>query len=121
VFDLELSFRGYFYLELETMIDIKLVNKKLPLNIKIKVTSLNGRLRLYYTPSYIGKSWFAFVGEPTMNLNIEPTISNYNLSDKFSLTNDIIREFIIHKIKMLTYPNKERISVPLADYDVEIP
>lgn len=97
------------------------MKKSYPLTVKIKVTSINGRLRLCYTPSHLGKSWFAFVGEPIMNIAIEPTISNYNISEMLSISNDILREFVIYKIKMLTYPNKEQINVPLADYEKEIP
>lgn len=52
-----------------------------------------------------------------MNISIEPTISKYNIS----VANDIIKEFLIYKIKMLTYPNKESITVPLAEFEAEIP
>jgi hypothetical protein len=52
-----------------------------------------------------------------MNISIEPTISKYNIS----VANDIIKEFLIYKIKMLTYPNKETITVPLAEFETEIP
>ncbi|KAM3141917.1 hypothetical protein pb186bvf_006003 [Paramecium bursaria] len=89
--------------------------------ISLKFSSLTGTLRLCYKPSQKGDSWFSFVGEPQMNITIEPTISNYNLSTMISISNDIMREFIIYKIKMLTFPNKEQIQVPLADFETEIP
>ncbi|CAK75164.1 unnamed protein product (macronuclear) [Paramecium tetraurelia] len=117
IFDLELSFRGFFYMELETFVTISWAKKHLPVTIKVKITSLNGRLRLCYTPNFIGRSWVSFVGEPSMNISIEPTISKYNIS----VANDIIKEFLIYKIKMLTYPNRETITVPLAEFETEIP
>lgn len=121
VFDLEIVFRGHFNMDLETKVSVSLLKRQLPLNLKVRLTSLNGRLRLFYTPSFVGRSWFAFVGEPVMNLAIMPSINNYDITNTFSFAKDILREFIIYKIRMLTYPNKESIQVPLSDYETEIP
>jgi hypothetical protein len=43
----------------------------------------------------------------------------YNLSSLPSAS-DIMREFIIQKIKRMTFPNKEKLMIPLADVQQRI-
>lgn len=59
---------------------------------------------------------FAFIGEPTMSVELDPVVgkSQYNLTSLPSVS-DIIREFLAFKIRRMTYPNKEKLRVPMAD------
>lgn len=58
---------------------------------------------------------FAFIGEPSMSIEIDPVVgkSQYNLSSLPSVS-DIIREFLAFKIRRMTYPNKEKVRIPMA-------
>lgn len=58
---------------------------------------------------------FAFIGEPTMSVDLDPVVgkSQYNLTSLPSVS-DIIREFLAFKIRRMTFPNKEKLRVPMA-------
>jgi hypothetical protein len=58
---------------------------------------------------------FSFIGEPSMNIEIEPVVgrSQYNLGSLPSVS-DIIREFLAFKIRQMTFPNTEKLQIPMA-------
>lgn len=54
------------------------------------------------------------IGKPVVNLDIEPTfLQKYNIA-KIQQIADLIREFLIGKVKLMTYPNKLTVKIPLS-------
>jgi hypothetical protein len=70
-------------------------------------------LRICYVESENGWSWFSFVGNPSFELKVEPILKSYNLS-KIPKMADLIKTALDNKIKLLCYPNKKRIDIPLS-------
>jgi hypothetical protein len=44
----------------------------------IKVTSLNGRIRLFISADENISSWYAFVGKPVVKFNLDPSFGDDN-------------------------------------------
>ncbi|KAM3146646.1 hypothetical protein pb186bvf_001176 [Paramecium bursaria] len=115
--DFDISYRGRIQLLLQTNIIINWPKEnyaQVPVSIKVLISTFTGRLRICYVPQYMGKSWLSMIGQPVLNLDIEPTISQ-----KFNIANipsvgDLMREFLINKIKLMTYPNKLTIPLPIS-------
>ncbi|CAD8058189.1 unnamed protein product [Paramecium primaurelia] len=113
--DLDLSFRGKIQIVLNTNIIINWPKEyQVPVEIKITISTFTSRIRLCFVPTYLGKSWLSMIGQPVINLDIEPTfLQKYNIA-KIQQIADLIREFLIGKVKLMTYPNKLSIKIPLS-------
>ncbi|CAD8074449.1 unnamed protein product [Paramecium sonneborni] len=113
--DMDLSFRGKIQIVLNTNIIINWPKEyQVPVEIKITISTFTSRIRLCFVPTYLGKSWLSMIGQPVINLDIEPTfLQKYNIA-KIQQIADLIREFLIGKVKLMTYPNKLTIKIPLS-------
>lgn len=65
------------------------------------IKSLTGKIRICWVPTEYGTSWFSFVGEPSIDLNIEPKIgkSQFDLSGIPQVTRKGFILFTISKIR----------------------
>ncbi|KAL4444837.1 hypothetical protein ABPG74_016045 [Tetrahymena malaccensis] len=119
--DLELSYKGTVYIEVDTAYHLdwpKPDSYKLPLTVKIKLNEFYSIIRLCYVPREYGKSWFSFIGEPVLSIDIDPIISKkYHVS---RLPRVILQEIISQKIKKMTFPNRDSIKIPLSKPDKKI-
>ncbi|CAD8069904.1 unnamed protein product [Paramecium sonneborni] len=113
--DMDLSFRGKIQIVLNTNIIINWPKEYyVPVEIKITISTFTSRIRLCFVPTFLGKSWLSMIGQPVINLDIEPTfLQKYNIA-KIQQIADLIREFLIAKVKLMTYPNKLTIKIPLS-------
>ncbi|CAD8159001.1 unnamed protein product [Paramecium pentaurelia] len=113
--DLDLSFRGKIQIVLNTNLILNWPKEyQVPIEIKITISTFTSRIRLCFVPTYLGKSWLSMIGYPVINLDIETIIlQKYNIANILQI-NDLIREFLIGKVKLMTYPNKLSIKVPLS-------
>lgn len=69
-------------------------------------------MRFCFVPSYVGKGWFSFIGEPIAKFKIVPSIGNYRF-DIESLRN-IFNDFLMNKLKKNTYPIKQKMLIPAS-------
>jgi len=79
------SFEGSIYFEIETSINMNLAllnSVVVPIKVKVELKSIHSNLRVCYVPLKYGKSWFSFIGEPVLSINIDPIIMN-----NFKITN----------------------------------
>ncbi|EGR32702.1 hypothetical protein IMG5_073520 [Ichthyophthirius multifiliis] len=115
--DLELSYKGTIIFEIDTAYHIdwpKANQYKLPMTIKIQLNEFYSVIRACFVPKSYGKSWFSFIGEPVIQLDIDPIISKkYHLS-KLPQVKSIMQEIINQKIRKMTFPNIEMIKIPLS-------
>ncbi|CAD8067976.1 unnamed protein product [Paramecium primaurelia] len=113
--DLDLSFRGKIQIVLNTNLILNWPKEyQVPIEIKITISTFTSRIRLCFVPTYLGKSWLSMIEYPVINLDIETIIlQKYNIANILQI-NDLIREFLIGKVKLMTYPNKLSIKVPLS-------
>lgn len=69
--------RGHFLLEFETNILInwpKINYAKFPLQVSVLLKSLSGRMRFCFIPVLKNGSWFSFIGEPSISIEINPVV-----------------------------------------------
>jgi hypothetical protein len=85
LYDIDVSYRGTIDIFLSTYLLVKIpyFHKviRIPLNCEIKVLSLNGTVRLYYNGNENGESWYAFLGEPVMDFDVNIIIGEENKLD----------------------------------------
>ncbi|CAK77116.1 unnamed protein product (macronuclear) [Paramecium tetraurelia] len=113
--DLDLSFRGKVLIVLSTIFLVTWPKEyQVPIEIKITVTNFASRIRLCFVPTPLGKSWLSIIGQPAINLDIELNLlQKYNVA-KIQQITDLIREALIGKVKLMTYPNTVSIKLPLS-------
>lgn len=98
--DVDIQFTGSILIEITTALhwnwpkrDFKIV----PIRASIEIKQLIARIRLCFVPRNKGKSWFSFVGEPAIFIDIDPTIgerSNFHINN-IPKVSSIIKEVII--------------------------
>jgi len=104
-------------IEIETKLIINILNsdKIIPITAKILIKTFNGRIRICFVPSELGRSWFSFVGEPTLNMVIDPLIGeNQYAISSIPQASSLITELITKKLKKMTYPYRKEIDLPMA-------
>jgi len=125
--DFELVLQSSVSFEIQVQFEsqpiLNMLNKDKPLFIdaKIIIKSLTGKIRICWVPTEYGTSWFSFVGEPLIDLNIEPKIgkSQFDLSGIPQVI-AILRDFLDSRIRKMTYPYRKELDLPMAFRGVKV-
>lgn len=67
----------------------------MPLEVSVTLTQINGTMRICYVPSKYGKSWFSFIDEPAIVIDIDTEITNSKIRvSEFPKAKDILLQMI---------------------------
>ncbi len=116
LWDFQLKFRGHIYFQISTTINFTWpVVNSLEVNVHVIIKSIYGRLRICYTNLANGKSWFSFVNDPVLEIQINPLVgkSQYNIGNLPQIQ-ELINEMILSKIRKMTYPNRKTLKIPMS-------
>lgn len=115
--DVFLTFRGIFKLTVST--EIKLSYKStdyalIPVTLKVTITSLTGKIRLFLTQNNDRLNWFSFVGYPNFKFDLDIVLGKDNkLSfSVFPKIKGFVEDLIAKQIHKATLPNKIKIPRP---------
>jgi len=119
--DFDLSYEGSVLFEMEAKIEPqKVVNVfskdyTIAMTARVLMKKLKGKIRICWKPSQSGASWFCFVGDPCIDVHIDPLLGHrlFNMT-AFPKIESMIRERIAKKLNKLTFPHKKEIKLPLA-------
>jgi len=125
--DFELAYQGNLSFEIQVQFEsqpfLNMLNKDKPLFIdaKILLKSLAGKLRICWVPSELGTSWFSFVGEPSLDLKIEPKIGKSKLDlSGIPQVISILKDFLESKIRKMTYPYRKELDLPMSFRSIKV-
>lgn len=114
-FDVHLAFKGTIKFKVNTI--YKLI-RDIPVEVIIEIHEFYCVMRFCFVPSYIGKGWFSFIGEPISKFKIVPSIGNYRFDIETLRT--IFNNFLMNKLKKNTYPIKQKMSIPASKKDEDL-
>lgn len=113
LYDLDFSMFGKFWIEIKS--EIKLLNQKFPFEVRILLKSITGKIRICWVSGLHGKSWFSFIGEPRLDLSIDPVLGKSRLSiNNLPQAKELIHTMVKKKFKTMTHPNKKTMKIPLT-------
>jgi hypothetical protein len=111
-YDIDVNFKGEVKISLE--FDLQWTLATLSTSIKVVLKSLYGKLRLFYTPSDLGKSWYCFVSEPVTEIALDPILGKQNklALSRFPQLNTFLVTILSRSIRKLVWPNRRPIKIP---------
>jgi hypothetical protein len=110
-YEFDLWFRGDIKIHLE--FELKWSVAAFLVNIKVVLRSFYSKLRIFYTPSNIGTSWYSFISEPVHQIVLEPVLGKMNkiALSKFPQINSLLVSTLSKKIRKYVWPNKSAIKI----------
>lgn len=75
-------------------------------------------MRFCFVPSNFGNGWFSFIGEPITKFKIVPSIAN--LKFDIETLRSMFNNFLLGKLKRMTYPIKQKIKIPASKKDEDL-
>lgn len=72
-------------------------------------------MRLCFVPSYIGRGWFSFIGQPIAKFKIVPKIMNYRIDT--TAFAGLFNKFLMDSLRKNMYPAKQKILIPASTKD----
>jgi len=127
LYDFHLVYQGNAFVEIETRIEpqpiISIFNgdEPIPLSAKVLLKGLNAKIRLCWVPSEYGRSWFSFIGQPVLDVVVEPKIgiSQFDIG-ALPQAKNLITELIMMRVKKMIYPYRKELDLPMAFRDPKI-
>jgi len=121
LYDIHMVYQGNVMMEIETRLEPQPIlnlfsgGQPIPLSVKVWIKSLKGHVRICWVPSEYGRSWYSFVGQPIINLVVEPKlgVSQFDIR-ALPIVKTLITDLINKKIRKMTWPYRKEVDLPLA-------
>ena len=90
----------------------------IPITCNIMIRSIHGRVRIFFSNQKA--SWFAFVGRPAVNFNIDPVIGKNSQFEvkNFPKLRKFLEDYILNVFDEFCLPNKKPLNIPITTLDV---
>ena len=110
-YEFDLWFRGDIKIHMEFPLKISVA--EMTVSVKVILRSFYGKVRIFYTPSNIGCSWYSFISEPVHQISLEPIIGKMSkiALSKIPQVNSIIGSRLSKKLRKYVWPNKRSIKI----------
>ena len=101
-----------FYLDFEAHWTVASVQ----VAVKVLVKGVYGRVRVFFCPSAMGKSWYCFIAEPAYQVEIQPVLGRQNKLElgRFPQLNSVLSALLARKIRKFVWPNRRSVKIPLS-------
>ena len=101
-----------FYLEFEAHWTVASVQ----VAVKVVLRSIYGRVRVFFCPSAVGKSWYSFIAEPAYQVLIQPVLGRQNKFElnRFPQLNTVLTSVLAKKLRKFVWPNRRSVKIPLS-------
>jgi hypothetical protein len=92
--------------------------RDIPVEVIIEIQEFYCVMRFCFVASMKGKGWFSFIGEPISKFQIFPSIASYRID--LEILRTMFNNFLLNKLKKITYPIKQKISIPISKKDEDL-